>query len=37
MLVVSNSNPLIALSRIGKLDILNKLYHKIVIPKAVEK
>lgn len=37
MLVVSNSSPLIALSRIGKLDILNKLYHKIVIPKAVEK
>lgn len=37
MVVVSNSSPLIALSRIGKLEILRKLYHKIVIPKAVEK
>ena len=33
--VVSNSTPLIALLSIGKLDILNKLYGKIIIPDAV--
>ena len=37
MLIISNSSPLIALSRIGRLDILKSLYGKIFIPKAVEK
>lgn len=33
--VVVNTTPLIALSHIGHLDILKKLYGEIVIPKAV--
>ena len=33
--VVVNSTPLIALCGIGQLDILQKLYHEIIIPAAV--
>lgn len=33
--VVSNSSPLINLSKINKLDLLEKLYGKILIPNAV--
>lgn len=33
--VVSNSTPLIALSRIGRLAIIRELFNSIVIPKAV--
>lgn len=33
--VVVNSTPFIVLCGIGKLDILQKLYHEIFIPKAV--
>jgi predicted nucleic acid-binding protein len=35
MIVVSNSSPLIALAKIGKLHILRDLFGKITIPKAV--
>lgn len=35
MTVVSNAGPLIALSRIGRLDILFELYSTIVVPNAV--
>jgi len=35
MRVVSNSTPLIALSRIGKLDILRVVFGTIAIPEAV--
>ena len=33
--VVVNPTPLIALSHVGQLDILKKLYGKIIIPEAV--
>ena len=33
--VVVNTTPLIALSHVGQLDILKKLYGEIIIPKAV--
>lgn len=33
--VVSNSTPLIALSRIGKLDLLREYFKEIIIPEAV--
>ncbi len=33
--VVVNSTPLIVLCGINRLDILQKLYHKIIIPAAV--
>jgi predicted nucleic acid-binding protein len=33
--VISNSSPLIALSQIGRLDLLGQLYHKVLIPPAV--
>ena len=33
--VVSNTTPIISLLKIRKLDILQELYHKIIIPKAV--
>jgi uncharacterized protein len=36
MLVVCDSSPIIALSRINKLTILNSLYKKILIPLAVK-
>lgn len=35
MLVVSNSSPLIALSRLARLNLLNSLYNEILIPQAV--
>jgi len=35
MLVVSNSSPLIALSRLAYLNLLNSLYNQILIPQAV--
>ncbi len=37
MKVVVNSSPLIFLTKIGKLDLLNKLFNEIIIPKAVYK
>lgn len=33
--VIVNSTPLIALSNIGKIDLLQQLYHEIYIPQAV--
>ena len=35
MIVVSDSSPLIALARIGRLDLLTKLYRRILIPPEV--
>jgi predicted nucleic acid-binding protein len=35
MKVVSNSSPLINLSKINRLDLLEKLYSKVIIPNAV--
>lgn len=35
MIVVSDSSPLIALARIGRLDLLRLLYGSIVVPEAV--
>ena len=35
MKVVVNSSPLIFLVKIGKLDLLNKLFDEVIIPKAV--
>ena len=35
MNVVSNASPLIALIRIGQLDLLRQLYSEIIIPEAV--
>ena len=33
--VVSNTTPILSLIKIGKLDVLQKLYNKIQIPQAV--
>lgn len=33
--IISNASPLIALSNIGQLELLNKLFQKVIIPKAV--
>jgi len=33
--VITNSSPLIALSRIGRLDLLHKLYGEVTIPRGV--
>jgi predicted nucleic acid-binding protein len=33
--VITNSSPLIALSRIGRLDLLHKLYGEVTVPRAV--
>ncbi|MFA4640529.1 hypothetical protein [Pyrococcus kukulkanii] len=35
MIVVSNSGPLIALAKIGKLKVLKELFGEIIIPKAI--
>ena len=35
MTIVSNASPLIALLRIGQLDLLRQLYSEIIIPEAV--
>jgi predicted nucleic acid-binding protein len=35
MIIVSNASPLIALIRIGQLDLLHQLYSEIIIPEAV--
>jgi predicted nucleic acid-binding protein len=35
MSVVSNSSPLINLARIGRLDLLSRLYGELIIPEAV--
>ena len=35
MIVVSNTSPIIALSAIGQIELLRKLYEKILIPDAV--
>ena len=35
MIVVSDSGPLIALAKIGKLNVLRELFGEIIIPKAV--
>jgi len=35
MIVVSNSSPLIALGRVGRLDLLPAVFDRIVIPEAV--
>lgn len=37
MIVVSNSSPLIALSRISRLDILASFYERILLPAEVHK
>jgi len=37
MKVISNSSSLIALSEIGKLNLLNKIFGEVIIPNAVEK
>jgi uncharacterized protein len=36
VIVVSNSSPLIALARIGRLDILASLYRRVLIPEEVQ-
>jgi len=33
-IVICNSSPIINLSKIGRLDLLEKLYQKIIIPDA---
>ncbi len=35
MIVVANSTPLIALSKVGKLDLLKEIFGEIVIPQGV--
>ena len=35
MRIVFNTSPLILLEKIQKLDLLNQLYHEIIIPEAV--
>ncbi len=37
MKVISNASPLIALTNIGQLELLNKLFQKVIIPEAVYK
>lgn len=37
MKVISNSSPLIALSEIEKLNLLNELFEEVIVPDAVEK
>ena len=37
MTVVSDASPIIALDRIGRLDLLSGLYETVLIPSAVEK
>lgn len=35
MIVISNTSPIINLATIGQLELLNKLYDKVIIPQAV--
>ncbi len=35
MIVISNASPIINLASIGQLELLNKLYGKLLIPRAV--
>ena len=35
MIIVSNTSPIITLAAVDHLNILQKLYHKIIIPEAV--
>ncbi|MBP3476671.1 MAG: hypothetical protein J6K48_10175 [Lachnospiraceae bacterium] len=35
MIVVSDTTPVIALLKAGQLDLLQKLYHTVIIPEAV--
>jgi len=35
MVVVSNSSPIIHLAKIGQLELLNKLYSRILVPEKV--
>ena len=37
MLVIADATPLIALSDIGRLHLLDSLYREVVIPPAVER
>jgi len=34
-LIIANSTPLVALAKIGKIDLLKEIYTRIVIPEAV--
>ena len=35
MIVVSDASPLVALSRVGRLNILRQLYQRVIVPDAV--
>jgi predicted nucleic acid-binding protein len=37
MIVVSNSSPLIAMAAIGRLDLLKRLYGRLLVPEAVNR
>ena len=35
MIVVSDASPLVALSRVDRLDLLRQLYERVIVPDAV--